>query len=186
MRGCLSHALGYERADSVSRLYDRNKDEFGEDMAGTVNLTVPGNPMSIPVRIFSPRGCHLIGFLAKTAKAKAFRKWVLDVLELAIATQAPKPIALLSPQKALLLKKTANRKLVRGEVAYIRQRGKHIGKIAGRIAAQAIEEQFVEQTTALVLEGLESDFAAGIDLASEKIAARACAAIDAWKLGVFW
>lgn len=31
-------------------------------------------------RIFSLRGCHLLGMLAKTETAKAFRRWVLDVL----------------------------------------------------------------------------------------------------------
>jgi hypothetical protein len=33
------------------------------------------------VRIFSPRGCYLLGMLARTTRAKAFRVWVLDVLE---------------------------------------------------------------------------------------------------------
>ena len=32
-------------------------------------------------RIFSARGCHLIGMFARTDRAKAFRKWVLDVLD---------------------------------------------------------------------------------------------------------
>lgn len=34
-----------------------------------------------PDRIFSPRGCHLIAILSRTNQAKAFRRWVLDVLE---------------------------------------------------------------------------------------------------------
>jgi len=32
-------------------------------------------------RIYSPRGCHLIAMLARTERAKAFRRWVLDVLD---------------------------------------------------------------------------------------------------------
>lgn len=32
-------------------------------------------------RIFSLRGCHLIAMFARTAIAKQFRKWVLDVLD---------------------------------------------------------------------------------------------------------
>lgn len=33
------------------------------------------------VRIFSLRGCHLVAMFARTAVAKEFRKWVLDVLD---------------------------------------------------------------------------------------------------------
>jgi prophage antirepressor-like protein len=39
------------------------------------------------VRVFSLRGAHLIAMLARTPVAKAFRRWVLDVLEK--ETQAP-------------------------------------------------------------------------------------------------
>lgn len=77
----LARALGYASEDAVSRIYRRNTDEFSEAMSGTVNLTVPSNPMPIPVRIFSPRGAHLIAMLARTKRAKAFRRWVLDVLD---------------------------------------------------------------------------------------------------------
>ena len=50
----LARALGYKRADQVTRLYERN---------------------------FSPRGCHLIAMLAHTQLAASFRRWILDVLE---------------------------------------------------------------------------------------------------------
>ena len=40
----------------------------------TVNLTVRA-------RIFSLRGCHLLAMFARTPVAKAFRRWVLDVIE---------------------------------------------------------------------------------------------------------
>ena len=33
------------------------------------------------VRVFSLRGAHLLGMLARTEKAKEFRRWVLDVIE---------------------------------------------------------------------------------------------------------
>lgn len=80
----LANALGYARTDSVSRIYDRNSDEFTNAMSQTVNLTVSGNINDLQhksVRIFSLRGCHLIAMFAKTAVAKAFRKWVLDLIE---------------------------------------------------------------------------------------------------------
>ena len=33
------------------------------------------------ILIFSPRGCYLIAMLARTERAKAFRRWILDVLD---------------------------------------------------------------------------------------------------------
>ena len=33
------------------------------------------------VRVFSLRGAHLLGMFARTKKAKAFRRWVLDIIE---------------------------------------------------------------------------------------------------------
>jgi len=89
----IAQALGYAREDAVSRIYTRNADEFTPSMTGTVKLTVPGNPMSIPVRIFSLRGAHLIAMFARTAMAKEFRRWVLDVLDREIAAQ-PQPTTL--------------------------------------------------------------------------------------------
>jgi len=78
--GDLAHALGYTREDSVSRIFDRNREEFSAGMSETVKLTVSGN-LTKSVRIFSPRGCHLIAMFARTERAQEFRKWVLDVLE---------------------------------------------------------------------------------------------------------
>ncbi|MGL5410310.1 MAG: P22AR C-terminal domain-containing protein, partial [Shewanella sp.] len=62
---------------------------------GTVNLTVPGNPMPIPVRIFSLRGAHLIAMFSRTALAKEFRRWVLDVLDRETAAH-PQPLTVLT------------------------------------------------------------------------------------------
>jgi prophage antirepressor-like protein len=76
----LAIALGYKDETSVRKLFDRNKDEFTASMSQTVKLTVSGN-LKKSVRLFSPRGCHLIAMMAKTKRAKMFRKWVLDVLE---------------------------------------------------------------------------------------------------------
>ncbi len=79
----LANALGYARADSVSRIYDRNSDEFTEDMTLNVNLTVSNKNNELEhtqARIFSLRGCHLVAMFARTKVAKEFRKWVLDVL----------------------------------------------------------------------------------------------------------
>ena len=76
----LARALGYKDENSVRRIYERNADEFTENMTqvvenlDTVNLTVRA-------RIFSLRGCHLLAMFARTPVAKAFRKWVLNVIE---------------------------------------------------------------------------------------------------------
>jgi len=91
----LARALGYADGRRVTQLYSRHADEFTDDMTQVIDIsTAPklstaenndlGNnegasPTSI--RIFSPRGCHLIAMLARTPRAKAFRRWVLDVLE---------------------------------------------------------------------------------------------------------
>ncbi|CAJ0743827.1 hypothetical protein R76696_04673 [Ralstonia mannitolilytica] len=54
------------------------------------------------MRIFSPRGCYLLGMLARTERAKAFRRWVLDVLE---GRQVPRKVAALTvPQHLAALR----------------------------------------------------------------------------------
>ena len=76
----LARALGYKDENSVRRIYERNADEFTENMTqvvenfDTVNLTVRA-------RIFSLRGCYALAMFARTPVAKAFRKWCLDVIE---------------------------------------------------------------------------------------------------------
>lgn len=76
----LAQALGYKLENSVQKIYERNADEFTPAMSEKVNLTLSGN-LTTAVRIFSLRGCHLIAMFARTPVAKAFRRWVLDVLD---------------------------------------------------------------------------------------------------------
>lgn len=72
-------ALGYADDKAVQRLYARNADEFTGNMTTVVKLTtVTGDKET---RIFSLRGCHLLAMFARTAIAKEFRKWVLDILD---------------------------------------------------------------------------------------------------------
>lgn len=75
----IAGALGYNRDDRLADLYARNADEFTAEMTQLVELDTAGGRQQ--VRIFSPRGCYLLGMLARTERAKAFRAWVLDVLE---------------------------------------------------------------------------------------------------------
>ena len=79
----LAKALGYKKADAVTQIYKRNEDEFPLSMAQTLKLSVCGENKGLQrnIRIFSLRGCHLVAMFAKTAVAKQFRKWVLDLIE---------------------------------------------------------------------------------------------------------
>ncbi|MDA3519541.1 Bro-N domain-containing protein [Acinetobacter baumannii] len=74
----LAKALGYKQENAVSKIFNRNSDEFTDDMTQVIdNPRIP----NLGMRIFSLRGCHLIAMFSRTDVAKAFRKWVLDVIE---------------------------------------------------------------------------------------------------------
>ncbi|WP_313105088.1 BRO-N domain-containing protein [Stutzerimonas nitrititolerans] len=72
-------ALDYSDGKAIQRIYARHKDEFTDAMTGVVKLTTPSGDQE--TRIFSLRGAHLLAMFARTAVAKEFRHWVLDVLE---------------------------------------------------------------------------------------------------------
>lgn len=76
----LARALGYKDENSVRRIYERNADEFTPNMSQVVENLDSVN-LTVRVRIFSLRGCHLLAMFARTPVAKAFRRWVLDVIE---------------------------------------------------------------------------------------------------------
>ena len=82
----IARALGYSRADSITRIYDKHKTEFSESMTTLVMVQDldhqnGGAGQFRTGRVFSLRGAHLMGMFARTAKAQAFRRWVLDILE---------------------------------------------------------------------------------------------------------
>lgn len=83
----IARALGYARADHVTRIYDKHKVEFSESMTALVVIETadPRNDGLLlnktTARVFSLRGAHLIAMFARTNKAQEFRRWVLDVLE---------------------------------------------------------------------------------------------------------
>ncbi len=79
----IAKALGYARADMVTRLYDRHSVEFSQSMTEifeTSTLGVSGNLVT-KARFFSLRGAHLVAMFARTSKGQDFRRWVLDVLD---------------------------------------------------------------------------------------------------------
>ncbi len=65
-------------AADIQNLYARNGDKFNGDISALVGLDTASGKQS--VRIFSLRGAHLLGILAKTDQAKAFRHRELNVL----------------------------------------------------------------------------------------------------------
>ena len=89
----IASALGYKNPSvDIKNLHARNADEFTADMTQVMPLPTAGGVQQ--VRVFSLRGAHLLGMLANTDKAKAFRRWVLDVLdeEAAKIASAAQPI----------------------------------------------------------------------------------------------
>lgn len=83
----IARALGYSRADAVTRIYDKHKIEFSDSMTMLV-MVETADPQNgglllnkTTARVFSLRGAHLIAMFARTSKAQAFRRWVLDILE---------------------------------------------------------------------------------------------------------
>ena len=78
----LAKALGFKREDQAAKIYRAHADEFTPDMAQLVEITDNADS-AFPVKslIFSLRGCPLVAMFARTPVAKAFRRWVLDVLD---------------------------------------------------------------------------------------------------------
>ncbi|WP_234966000.1 Bro-N domain-containing protein [Acinetobacter johnsonii] len=103
----LSRALGYSRADAVTKIYDRNNDEFAHDMTKIIDN--PQNP-NLVLRVFSLRGAHLITFFARTPVAKEFRKWVLDVLENEIQQQQIDTRVKINAEQQAILKEIVDRR----------------------------------------------------------------------------
>lgn len=64
---------------TLKRLYKRHANEFTADMTALVKVQTTKGMQK--VRVFSLRGAYLLGMFARTVKAEAFRRWVLDVLE---------------------------------------------------------------------------------------------------------
>lgn len=101
----LAKALGYAKSDAVGQVYERNKDEFTPSMTMTLKMSVVRKTGKVELenRIFSLRGAHLIAMFSKTAIAKQFRKWVLDVLDREVVTKQLEGRQSISPEQQALL-----------------------------------------------------------------------------------
>jgi len=103
----LAFALGYKHADSVTRIFNRNLDEFTENMTRVID-----NPQTVnlTVRIFNLQGAHLVTFFARTPIAKEFRKWVLDVLEKEVQQQQIDTRVKINAEQQTILKEIVDRR----------------------------------------------------------------------------
>lgn len=84
----LAKAIGYKSSKSITNLYNANAHEFTDSMTLVIESVTKGfgsGNSKKPVRIFSLRGCHLIGMFARTKIAQDFRIWVLNILDAHIA-----------------------------------------------------------------------------------------------------
>lgn len=96
----IANALNYSRVDSITRLYNANVEEFSETMTQVVDIventesvvSKKQNNLINKTRIFSLRGCHLLAMFSRTAVAKEFRKWVLDILDKEVGQAKPLPV----------------------------------------------------------------------------------------------
>lgn len=80
----ISELLGYADVKQVNKIYQRHKDEFTESMTALSKVTVSNknNELErVQIRLFSPRGAHLIGMVSRTKVAKDLRRWMLDLVE---------------------------------------------------------------------------------------------------------
>lgn len=79
-------ALGYaSKGNSLARIFNSRADEFSKTMTKVVKLATAGGRQA--VRIFSLRGAHLLAMFSRTDAAKAFRVWVLNILDAEIERQ---------------------------------------------------------------------------------------------------
>ena len=101
----LAGALGYAKSDAVTQVYERNKDEFNTSMTTTLKLSVVRKTGKVEMenRIFSLRGAHLVAMFSKTAIAKQFRKWVLDILDREVFGKQIESRQSISPEQQALL-----------------------------------------------------------------------------------
>lgn len=96
----IAQSLGYKQVDAVTKIFNRNSDEFTNNM--TQIISNPHTP-NLGVRIFSLRGCHLVAMFARTAIAKQFRKWVLDILDREVLNQQIESRQYISTEQAGIL-----------------------------------------------------------------------------------
>lgn len=80
----IEQALGYaSKGRALAKVYAAHADEFTETMTRVLKLATAGGKQA--VRVFSLRGAHLLAMFSRTDVAKAFRVWVLNILDAEVA-----------------------------------------------------------------------------------------------------
>lgn len=80
----LAELLGYADTKQVNKIFKRHEDEFTDSMTTLAKVTVSNKNSElehVQLRLFSPRGAHLIGMVSRTKIAKELRRWMLDLVE---------------------------------------------------------------------------------------------------------
>ncbi|MGJ0194565.1 BRO family protein [Pantoea sp. RRHST58] len=80
----IAELLGYNDPKHVNKIYQRHKDEFTDSMTTKVTVSDKSNTYGVlqsDLRLFSPRGAHLIGMVSRTKVAKELRIWLLNLAE---------------------------------------------------------------------------------------------------------
>lgn len=144
LRGAqIALALGYQNPENAAKdIFKRHAQEFTDNMTAVVKIKTKGGEQE--TRIFSLRGAHLLGMFARTEKAAAFRRWILDVLDNEIE-RAPK--ALPSPPRALPGKRYHYPRTMLEQPHFTSPR---TGKVTLRLSMLANTTQFVSPLFALL------------------------------------
>lgn len=73
----IAEALGYSEIEPLNKIYNKNLNKFNDLM--TIKLDKE-QISDAPIRLFSLHGGHLLTLFVRSAIAKEFRKWILDIL----------------------------------------------------------------------------------------------------------
>ncbi|MDW0618367.1 P22AR C-terminal domain-containing protein [Mannheimia haemolytica] len=165
----VGRALGYKNPSSdISKLYERNKDEFTSSMTAVIDMDTASGMQK--VRIFSLRGCWLLGMRSHTKVAKDFRKWVLDILDKEVLQNNQQIAPLAPPPKKYTFDFTEDelQSLVWAWFAFVR--GIHTfryiypmfqklgSNMAGEIYGQGFEYSHTAQSAHKILERITKEF----------------------------
>jgi excisionase family DNA binding protein len=75
----VGRALGYKNSqESISNIYRSNRNEL-KPFQGVIDSITPGGTQK--TRFFNRRGVFLLAMFARTDRAVAFRRWVVEVLD---------------------------------------------------------------------------------------------------------
>ncbi|MFT4465042.1 MAG: BRO family protein [Sodalis sp. (in: enterobacteria)] len=145
----LAELLGYADSKKIANLYNRHKDEFTACMSTLAKVRTCNENNELQhtqVRVFSPRGAHLIGMVSRTKVAKDLRIWLLDLAE----KESGIEVGCLEVSN---LTQLAGQKLHDVIAAFDKKSFKHRGqKGSGLLAQRKRDIQTIKEATKLALQ----------------------------------